>query len=187
VTNNELFSVIRKIVMLVTELGDGNVVIRDPDLGSPSGEYCAIEVAGPARAYAKGGQRFTNIGPVSSPIGDVYDVNHEVRQHVLREVSLNFYRGTANDHAIKMLGAAKRVDAHSLLLTNNLGWISVGPVNDLTALQSGSHEQRAEVTITIASLETQNVQSNAIYNVPLSVQNENGIETGTETITAPPE
>lgn len=171
--------------MLVTGLD--NVIIRDPDIGSPSGEYCAVEVAGSARSYAKAGHRISNIGPVTSPIGDVYDVNQEVMSHVIRDVSLNFYRGEANDHAIKILGAPRRIDVHNLLLTNSLGWISTGPVNDLTALQSGSHEQRAEVAISIASMEKQNVQSNAIYQIPLSVQNEDGIEVAAQTITAPPE
>ena len=184
-TNDDLFAVVRKMVMLVTGLDD--VIIRDPNIGSPTGEYCAVEVAGPARIFAKPGSRMYKVGPVASPIGNVYDVGQEVKTHVIRDVALNFYRGTANDHAIKILGAPRRMDVHELLLRNSLGWVSTGPVNDLTALQSGSYEQRAEVTMVIASLETQSVQSNAIYQSSLSVQNEDGTEMTTETITAPPE
>lgn len=186
-TNNELFSIVRQIVMYVTGLGDGNIVIRDPNIGSPPGEYCSVEVSGTSRRYAKGGSRFTNVGPISSPIGNVFDVNQEVRQSIIRDVSLNFYRGNANDYAVMMLGAKQRTDVHNLLLANNVGWISTGPVNDLTALQSNQKEARAEVTITVSTLETQNVTSNAIYQSTLSAENETGTEVAKETITVPPE
>lgn len=186
-TNDDLFSIVRQIVILATGLGDGKVVIRDGNTGSPPGEYCAIEINGPSRRYAKGGSVFTNVGPVMSPIGNVYDVNQEVRQSIIRDVSLNFYRGNANDHAVKILGAKQRIDVHTLLLTKGVGWISTGPVNDLTALQSNQYEQRAEVTVSMATLETQNVVTNAIYQVPISAETEDGTEILTETITVPPE
>lgn len=173
--------------MLVTGLDDDHVVIRDPNIGAPAGEYCAVSINGGARRYAKGGSKFTNIGPVASPIGNVYDVGQQVRQSVLRDVSLNFYRGNANDYAVIMLGAKQRGDVHYLLLTNGIGWISAGPVNDLTALQSNRYEPRAEVSATFATTETQDVVSNAIYNVPTTVENESGVQIAAETIESPTE
>jgi len=186
-TNNELFAIVRQIVMIVTGLDDDHVVIRDPNIGSPGGEYCAIAVDGPSRRFAKGGYKLANIGPVQSPIGDVYDVGQQVRQTVLRDVSINFYRGNANDHAVKILGAKQRFDVHNILLANGIGWISAGPVNDLTALQSNRHETRAEVSATFATLETQDVVSNAIYTVPADVQNESGVSIASQTIESPTE
>lgn len=173
--------------MMSTGLIDSKVIIRNPGIQSPASQYCSIEVNGAGRRYAKAGIRFSNVGPVSSPIGNVFDSVQQVRQTVLRDVSLNFYRGEANDLAIIMLGAKARADVHNLLMINNLGWISTGPVNDLTALQSGSYEQRAEVTITIASMETQDVTTNAIYETETSVQNESGVEIAAQTITVPSE
>lgn len=186
-TNNELFAIVRQIVMLVTGLPDGKVIIRDPNAPAPSGEYCSIAVNGSSRRFSKGGYKTKNIGPVSSPIGDVYDIEQTVTQHVLRDVSLNFYRGEANDYAIMMLGASKRFDVHELLIRNKLGLINTGPVNDLTALQSNQFEVRAELTITIASLEEQVVAGQAIYRSDVVVENESGNQIATETIESPTE
>ena len=186
-TNNELFAIVRQIVMLVTELPDGKVIIRDPNAPAPQGEYCSVDVNGSSRRYSKGGYRTKNIGPVSSPIGDVYDIEQTVTQHVLRDVSLNFYRGQANDRAVSMLGASKRFDVHELLIRNKLGLINTGPVNDLTALQSNQFETRAELTITIGSLETQVVTGQSIYQSDVAVENESGNQIAAQTIASPTE
>lgn len=169
-----LFTVLHEVVRLATGLPGNRIIEADNNRHAPKGEYCAIKISRAARERGRAFQTFTNSDPVSSPIGEVNDVVQNIGQQMLQEVSFNFYRGNAHDYARKMLAADVRFDVSDLLMTNSVGIMGRTGVNDLTALQSGNKEPRAELSLTVASVDVQTVTVNGIYSATVSVENESG-------------
>ena len=182
-TNDELYLLLRNIVMLVTSVPTAIKAFQSRP--SPSGEYASIFVKPGRKPYGQAIIRRTNTALVTSPIGQVHDVNHDIRPQVVAQASVNFYRGDAHEYASRLFEANKRPDVSALLFNAGVGWQKTGPVNDLTTLQSNQSEPRAEIELFLMLEQTQSATSNAIYSATIAAEDEGGNQLQTETQTAP--
>ena len=146
-TNLELYKIMRQVVLMATNCP---VVIKEnPNAPSPDGEYCAISATQAKNQRGQANIKRKNTDEVSSPIGDVVNVNHDVRSQIVADISINFYRGDAHDYAMDLLQANKLPNVQEFLFTNKVGWNSAGPINNLDFLQSENWESRAQLTIKV--------------------------------------
>lgn len=162
-TREELFDIIRPIILTVTSVPE--VILADPNAPSPLGAYASVETK---QAINQRGQ--ANIRRATSVTPQSVDV--DIRAQIIADCSINFYRGNARDLAERLLQANKRPDISGILFTAGLGWFGAGAVNNLTALQSDSYEQRAQVTIRLAYVTTDPLVINSIEAIPWEVQYE---------------
>ncbi len=65
------------------------------------------------------------------------------------QLSVNFYRDGANQHAENMRAAPFRWEVQKHLYQNKLGWVRFGPIRDLTDFFSGWHEERAQADLVL--------------------------------------
>ncbi len=160
-TDEQVFSVIRKIILRVT--GVPICIIANPDDDPGEGQYCTVQ---PAQTVDQRGQ--ANIETRGQ--GDQCVV--DVKAQVIAECSINFYGRGARQFARKLFQANKRPDISEVLFRSGLGWMRETPVRNLTALQSAQQEERAQISIFL-SYETSNpVLVNTIESVALGVQKE---------------
>lgn len=184
-TNNEIYLVVRNIIIAATDCP--TVIKYNQNQQAPGGDYCAVSVGQPKRQRGQAIIKRSNTAPVSSPIGNVLDVNHNIYAQVISDVSINFYRGLAFDYAGQLFQANKRADVSELLFTSALGWRSTSTINNLTALQSNEWEDRAQITLSLFHELDQTVTTNAIYSVAITAENEDGDTLTTVTVDAPTE
>ena len=171
-TRDDLFYILRPIIIRVT--GVSECILLDPNAPSPNGEYASIE---PYSSIDEVGQGWTNQEEVDSLDGnpDFKDLKLTVISSQEVKVSVNFYRGEALNFASKLLQADKLPSTHDDLFANGLGWMRVGAVNNLTALNQARFEQRAQIDIFLRRLEevaSETVQQ--IYSVGYEIENEDG-------------
>lgn len=165
--NLELYKLMREIVLLATNCPVA--IDANPNDTAPSGEYCAIETKGAKRQRGQAIIRESNTELVTSPIGDVYDIDHGISSQVIADVTINFYRGDANAYAEQLFQANKRPDIQEKLFRAKVGWNGTTPINNLTALQSENWETRAQIVVRLAYEQLSTVTTNAIYQVPISI------------------
>jgi hypothetical protein len=170
--NLDIYKVLREIILTVT--GCPVVIRSNPNAPSPDGEYCAVSVSQPVTQRGQAIVRTKNTAPVTSPIGDVVDVEFDVRSQLIMSASCNFYRGEAHQYARQLFQANKRPDIQALLFTNKIGWNGCEPVNNLNALQSEDWENRAQVTVRLMFEDSSVIDNNAIYSASATVENEDG-------------
>ena len=84
--------------------------------------------------------------------------------------AFNRFARCANDYAHQLFQANKRPDIQELLFINKVGWNGTNPLNNLTALQSEDWETRAQIVVRLTYEQSQLVTTNAIYQVPLEVE-----------------
>lgn len=165
-TNAELFAKIRPIILLAT--GVPECILADqPGPGSmpaPHGPYATIT---PRQSVSERGQ--ANIEMRNLP-GDL--VEYDVRAQIMCSCSVNFYRGEALMFAEMLKQANKRPDISALLYKAKIGWNMADAVNNLTSLQSGNFEQRAQITLRLMYESTSIVEVNNILHASVIVQNE---------------
>lgn len=164
-TSDELFAVMREVVMTAT--GVPECILADQDQPAPSGPYATIR---PKQSLSQRGQALR---------GQMYkqsllEIDRTVKSQVKCECSINFYRGTAIDYAEKLKQANKRSDISTLLFLNNLGWNRAGTINNLTALQDSKSEQRAQVSIFVMYEVATEYTINSIEQADIEIQKENG-------------
>jgi hypothetical protein len=162
-TNDELFDIMRPIILTVT--GVPEVILANPNAPAPSGPYAAVQ---PQQVITEQGQanvRRSNVTGQES-------ITVDVRAQIMCECSINFYRGDTRTMAGKLKQSNKRPDVSATLFKNKLGWNRTGPVNNLTALQSNNFESRAQITIFLMYETTDPVVINSIEQVAWEVQNE---------------
>ena len=179
----ELFNILRPIVTLVTGLDNVILTQQTSDDGagipSPSGEYITIE---PKQSVTQRGQ--ANIIKTNSTSGEAVD--YDVRAQVTVEASINVFRGVDAISRIEtLLQCNKRPDVRAMLQSGNVGWQRTSAPNNLTGLQSGNPEQRAQLYIYLyyetsslaavdaiesASVEVQNSEAEVLGGVTISVQ-----------------
>ena len=166
----EIFNIIRPIVASVT--GISNVILADQvssggsGLPSPSGEYAGIE---PKQSINQRGQ--ANIYRNTSATPQSIDV--EVRAQIIVEVSVNVFRGVdAVSRVERLLQCNKRPDVSATLFKNKLGWQRTSAPNNLTRLQSGNPEQRAQVYLYLMYETRDPVVINTIESASYSVEYE---------------
>lgn len=163
-TNEELFQVLRPIVLLVT--GVPNCILADQNNKAPNGPYATIR---PRQSVTERGQ--ANIYSKNIPADKV---SVDVRSQIIATCSVQFYRGEARMYAERLKQCNKRPDVSAMLWKSRVGWGGTDAVNDLTALQSANWEQRAQINIRLW-YETSNVaEINNILHASIVVQNERG-------------
>lgn len=165
-TNAEFFAKIRPVILLAT--GVPECILADqPGPGSipaPSGPYATVT---PRQSVIERGQ--ANIIMRDIP-GDL--VEYDIRAQIMCACSVNFYRGEALMFAEMLKQANKRPDVSALLYKANIGWNMADAVNNLTSLQSGNFEQRAQITLRLMYESTSIVEVNNILHASVIVQNE---------------
>ena len=184
-TDDDIYTAAHSIITTVTGIAGDHVIPADDNEEAPSGSYASIKVGASRGQRGQANIINSNTGLVSSPIGDVRDVNHDIRPQVTVDVAINFYRGNALESALSLFQANKRPDISAQLFAAGIGWKSAGAVSDLTTLQSKEMEERALITISLMYEQSQTVTTNAIYSVTVIAENENGDTIQTETIDSP--
>lgn len=163
-TNEQLFAILRPIVMYVT--GVPQCILADQNGSSPSGEYATIR---PRQSIVERGQ--ASIYNKDVP-GDT--VESDVRAQVIATASVQFFRGRAQERAELLKQCNKRPDVSVDLFQAGVGWGGTDAVNNLTALQSANWEQRAQINIRLM-YEVHNIaQVNNILSASLIFENEDG-------------
>lgn len=168
----ELFNILRPIVESVTGLT--TVILADQvdskgkGLPSPQGEYATIE---PKQSISQRGQaniyRSTSVAPRA--------IDTDVRAQIIVEVSINVFRGVdAVSRVERLLQCNKRPDVSAALRAAKLGWQRASAPNNLTRLQSGNPEQRAQVYLYLMYETTDTVTINNIESASYEVQYEDG-------------
>jgi hypothetical protein len=173
-TDNEIYTVVLSIITRVTGLAGDHVIPADDNEQSPSGAYASIKVGTNRGQRGQANITLKNTDLVTSPIGQVRDVEHIVKAQLTVSVGINFYRTGALENASNLFQANKLPSVSAELFAANLGWNSMSPINNLSALQSRDVEERAQMTLILMYERSVSETTNAIYNVPVSVENANG-------------
>ena len=181
----DLFNLMREIVLGVT--GVPVAILANQNQKAPEGEYCSIHVDSSRRQRGQANVINKDVGPVSSPIGNVFNVEYDIRSQIVADITLNFYRGDANLYASQMFQANKLPSIQLLLFEADVGWQGAGPVNDLTALQSSQQEPRAQTIIRVLYEQSVLETVNSIYYVLTEIQDEDGNIINSDFIQAPTE
>lgn len=137
-TDVDLYLVLRQIVLKAT--GVSTVILADTNQNSPVNDYCAIR---PRAAVSERGQ--ANI--ITSYDDATQTLTTTVRQQLIISSDFDFYRGAALQVAARLKQANKLPSVSAILTANNIGWADTSSVVNLTALQSNSMEQRAQITV----------------------------------------
>jgi hypothetical protein len=163
-TNDQLFTILRPIILSVT--GVPECILSNPNAPSPTGEYAAVQ---PQQTIAERGQ--ATIVRTAKP-GALMDV--EVRAKIACTAWVNFYRGDARTRAARLKQCNKRPDISAALFAANLGWVGTSAVNNLTALQSERFESRAQIAINLWYETSDPVEINTIERISGSLEYEDG-------------
>ena len=184
-TDDDLYNLVHSIITAVTGLAGDHVIPADDNEESPDNAYASIKIGSSRGQRGQANISKSNTGLVASPIGQVYDVNHDVKAQITVDVAINFYRSSALENAVKMFQANKLPTISALLFAANVGWKNASAINDLTALQSKEREERSQITLILLYEQTQSVITNAIYSTQVIAENENGDTIQTETVSSP--
>lgn len=172
-TNEQLFAILRPIIMRVT--GVPECILADQNAKSPTGEYAWIR---PRQSIDQRGQ--AHIYPVNK-VDDLVTV--DVRAQVIATASVNFYRGDAMARVERLKECNKRPDVSMDMFKAGVRWLGTSAANNLTALQSVNWEQRAQINIRLG-YEVSNINDvNNILSASVVIQNEKGVVL--ETINVP--
>lgn len=168
----ELFQMLRPIVESVT--GVSTVILANQTdsngvgLPSPSGEYIVID---PKQSIAQRGQ--ANVHRTNSLTPESIDI--DIRAQIIVEASINCYRGVdAISRLERLIECNKRSDISATLFTKGVGWQRTSAPNDLTTLQSGNPEQRAQINVYLYYETSNPITINAIESSSYAVQYEDG-------------
>lgn len=161
-TRDELFDVLRPIVLLVT--GVPECILENPNAPAPTGEYASIN---PQVNVGQRGQ--ANVNRTARPNNRQ---NVEIRRQVACTAWVNFYRGDTRTRAELLHECHKRPDVTASLFRARVGWRGADAVNDLTALQSANYESRSQIAINLWYVVSTSTEINSIEIVDVVVQNE---------------
>lgn len=163
-TNEELFAILRPVVMTVT--GVPECILADQNADSPLGPYATIR---PRQSVAERGQ--ANV-TTTDKVGNL--VTTDVRSQIIASCSINFFRGDAMAMAERLKQCNKRPDVSMALFSAGVGWLDASTVNNLTALQSAKWEQRSQVTVRVMYEVSDVSDVNNILSTQIVMQNESG-------------
>ena len=171
-TDDEIYDVMHTIIGLVTGFANENIIPADDNGKASNGSYASIKVGSTRGQRGQANIKLSDTDLVTAPIGQVRDVEHDIRPQVTAGVSVNFYRANALSNATLLLDANKRPDISQLLFESKIGWFGTDAINNLTALQSKEFEERSQITINIGYELSSKVITNAIYSAQVIVENE---------------
>lgn len=136
-TNEQIFAILRPHVMALTGVPECILYAQNQD--APAGEYAsiqpryAVEERGQANIYRK----------------DVIDdqVETDVKPQIMMTVIVEFFRGSANERAQRLLQMGKVGTVTWDLFKHKMSIRNTSGILDLTALQSNNYEQRARIEL----------------------------------------
>ncbi|WP_311514779.1 phage neck terminator protein [Oligella urethralis] len=164
-TNNDIYRALRRAVQIAS--GVPTVVLAAQNAPSPQGSYASIQIASHTKER---GMAFKDYKLLDD--GMTFEVTVRSQQEVT--CTVEFYRDGAKDYAANMLQMDKRDDVVWDLFKVGLNIMSLGPIFDLTALQSHNYEERARVEIYLRRQVARKYNINRIMEVPIVTQNEDG-------------
>lgn len=165
-TTQELFALLRPVVMAAT--GVPECILADQNENSPHGPYAALR---PRQRVDQRGQADI----VNRDLIGADKVSTTVRSRIVCTCAVNFYRGEARMYAERLHECNKLPSISMMLFKSGLGWARVGPINDLTALQSANFEQRAHVEFEVWYTTELVDEVNNILSAEVQLQNEKGV------------
>lgn len=164
--STEIFEAIKKVVERLT--GVQAFSANQNDI-APRGAYATILVMQSAVATSRGTVK-------QKIINDGNDAVVTARYPVTWTVTINFWRGKAIENATRMLNLFYLPATSDELFAKGIGLVNCSTVQNLTALQSKSFEERAVITLTLTTFEEISEQVGVIRKFGISVENEDGKE-----------
>lgn len=179
-TRDEIYQAIKPIIQTVTGLNMVTIVDAVDDRGvglpSPPGEYITIE---PKQSVAQRGQ--ANIHRKNSTLAQ--SVDYDIRTQIIVELNINCFRGQdAISRLSRLQQCNKRPDVSNALRAAKLGWQRVSAPNNLTRLQSGNPEQRAQIYIYLYYETTDEITINSIESASYGIEYEDGTVVATGSV-----
>lgn len=164
--STEIFEAIKKVVERLT--GVQAFSANQNDI-SPRGAYATILVMQSAVATSRGTVK-------QKIINDGNDAVVTARYPVTWTVTINFWRGKAIENATRLMNIFYLPATSDELLASGVGLVNCSNVQNLTALQSKSFEERAVITLTLTTFEEISEQVGVIRKFGISVENEDSKE-----------
>ena len=164
--STEIFEAIKKVVERLT--GVQAFSANQNDI-APRGAYATILVMQSAVATSRGTVK-------QKIINDGNDAVVTARYPVTWTVTINFWRGKAIENATRLMNIFYLPATSDELLASGVGLVNCSNVQNLTALQSKSFEERAVITLTLTTFEEISEQVGVIRKFAISVENEDGKE-----------
>lgn len=172
-TREELFQILRPIVVNVT--GVAQVILANQSTKAPSGEYCTIEPFSNLTQLGRGNVKRNEVTSQDDDL-NFEDLSETLTVSIEATVSVNFYRGNAQDYAHKLMFCDQRSAVSDYLFEKGVGWMGTDAVNNLTVLNSGQYEQRSQINIRVRFKQEQKDFTQAIYEASWIVEDENSNE-----------
>ena len=158
----DLFRVLRPIVMRVT--GVPECIMADPNAQAPTGSYCAIRTHSHVRKWSEGVQ--------VHKVTDRRTIETTIRQQLVDEATIEFYRDGAIDYAQKLFDARSLPSVTDDLMRHKVGVSEVQPVQNLTTLFNGKQEERASIAFTLFYEHLIHDEVNTIEQVGVVIEDE---------------
>lgn len=138
-TNEELFKIIRPIIMRVT--GVSACILGDPNAPAPLGSYCAVR---PHSHTAQRGQ-----ANVTMTDGNDRNIVTSVKAQLKTTLAIDFYRSKAVEYATRLLQFNRLPSVSEEAMRNKIGILGTSSVSNLTKLVSANQEERAHIEVYI--------------------------------------
>lgn len=164
--STEIFGAVKKVVERIVAVPAFSANQNDI---APRGAYATILVMQSAVATSRGTVR-------QKIINDGNDAVVTARYPVTWTVTINFWRGKAIENATRLLNLFYLPATSDELFAKGIGLVNCSNVQNLTALQSKSFEERAVITLTLTTFEEISEQVGVIRKFGISVENEDGKE-----------
>lgn len=172
-TREGLFQILRPIITNVTGLAQ--VILANQSHNAPEGEYCSVEPFSTITQLGRGHVKTESI-PSQDGNPNFEDLKEILTVSMEATVSVNFYRGNAQDYAQKLMFCDQRSAVSDYLFENGVGWMGCDAVNNLTMLNSALYEQRSQMNIRVRFKQEQEDFVQAIYEASWVVEDESGNE-----------
>lgn len=164
-TDAQIFALLRPHIMLVS--GVPELILAPQNQNAPKGEYGTLQIRfrdderGQANIYRK------NVPDQK--------VEFDVRTQRVMTCVCEFFRGNALEYAERLQQMNRREDVVWPLFKSGISIRSVGPIMNLTALQSSNFENRARLEFVLWMEGSSKYQVNNILAVKVEAQNEQGV------------
>ncbi len=166
-TNAELYLATKTVINMVYP--EVKVIKSYQSKRAPSGLYAVVNTEGVSEYKYIPLVDLNNSEEVTSPIGEVVNVEHDVKQQLVSQVIVNFYRENANEVARDLLNANWLPEVNLYMMENNFAWERVDPVVNLSSEINGKYEERAQIDIFVLHEHTKKQTTNAIYSAEVVI------------------
>lgn len=164
---------IHDYVAAATGLDGDKVLIGQGDIPSPNEPYATV--------IERKSDRHGTPSTRYSDNDDITKSNYEARQWSWASFSINFFRAGAHDLARALRSYEYNPAGQLILEQNSVVFQNMSDVRNLSAVQSGKFEQRAQVDLEVQFIEVSTVAVNSLDSAEITI--EAGFETDiTETL-----